>query len=149
MLTRDKNFTNTDEVFKPTRPDYADFDVDVEDSFRWADILERVAVPVGIVVVRYVFRSEENPDVDPKVLAELDEKAFFAAEGAGGLILYEPYDGLSYCFWESVEQAEAATSGIEHREAAKYAAIAYKTWSLLRHRIARTTEGGIVFFDID
>lgn len=137
--------TNRD-VFEPIRPDYADFDVDVRDSFPWNEIFDCLNIPPKQQVVLFAFRSKKLPGADIHKLAMLDEKALLAAEGSPGFIHYKPLDGLSYCLWESQEAAEAATSVEAHRDAAKYAVHAYERWSLNCWAVGKSSITGQVEF---
>ena len=134
------------DVFAPIRPDFADFDTPVRDSFRWNNILDTLQIPLGQEVALYAFRSEERADVDHHILAALDEKALLAAEESEGFIYYRPNKGLSYCLWESTVTAEAATSLPAHREAAQYAVQAYEKWSLNCWMIGRSGTSSEVSF---
>lgn len=78
------------------------------------------------------------------MLAKLDEGALIAARDAEGFIHYQTFNGLSYCYWESLEQARVATSSPEHREAARHALEAYEEFQLLLYRIARPAVGNVV-----
>ena len=138
---------STESVFDPIRPDFADFDVEVENSFRWAIILDHLGVPVNKYVALYAFRSVIGTDANMELLQSLDEKALLAAEDAKGFIHYEPHLGLSYCLWQSTADAFAATSGPEHREAAKQAATAYERWELQSWMIANTGISNHVNFE--
>ncbi|MBA2279483.1 hypothetical protein H0V99_03545 [Candidatus Saccharibacteria bacterium] len=135
-------------VFDPIRPDYADFSIDVGDSFNWPGILSNLEIKIGKQVAFYAFRSELKPDADPAVLAALDEKALIAAENANGFIYYQPLNRLSFCLWESTLDAKVATSSPEHREAAKYVDKAYKRWELVRRMVARTAVNQVEFTEV-
>ena len=96
----------------------------------------------------YVFHATEREDVDPEVLAAFDESALIAAEGAKGFIHYQPNDGLSYCIWETAEDAQVATSSPEHRAAAMYAPMAYEKWQLTCWEVSMPAEGEIDFVQL-
>jgi hypothetical protein len=138
--------TRENPVFLPHRPDYADFDVDVRSSLDWHGILQELGVPVGKYVALFAFRSEKRADADTDMLAQLDEKALIAAEEANGFIHYQPIEGLSYCLWETPEDAAAAIMTPAHREAAAYVNKAYERWHLCQYLVARTATQGEVEF---
>jgi hypothetical protein len=144
--TNDAMRMDSESVFSPIRADYADFDVPVADSFAWDKILDTLNIPVGAEIYLYAFRSNKKPGVDEVKLENLDKVALGAAEESGGLVIYRPNPDLSYCGWNRVEDAELATSGKKHREAAAFADEAYARYRLLRWRIARTAMG-VVFED--
>lgn len=133
-------------LFKPIRPDFADFRVPVKDSFRWGRILRALDIPIGRFVALYAFRSIKNPGVDEEKLEALDKNALGAAEQAPGFIHYETNSGLSYCLWDSSTQAKAAIGSQEHREAAAYAEEAYERWNLQHWLIGSLTIGDRVEF---
>lgn len=143
----------SDEVFLPIHGDYAVFDegetdrlIRLKNSFDWLGILRHLGVPDGKHVFLYAFRSIGNPDADPELLDALDVRALLAANESGGLIHYQPFEGLSFCIWESIADARAATSSPEHREAARYASEAYLTHDLQCWKIAVSTTTGEVEF---
>lgn len=133
------------EILNPIRPDYANFDVDVTDSFDWAKIFEALNIPTEKSVVIYVFRGIEREDVEPEVLEGFDKRALLAAEDAKGFIHYQPNVGLSYCIWESTDDAQAATNSPEHRAAAMYAPRAYERWELRCWDASMSLPGNVEF----
>lgn len=139
--------TVSNEIFLPTRPDYADFNVPVESSLRMADILQCLKIATNQQVALYAFRSIERANVDSQVLEALDVKALLAAVESPGFIHYQPIKGLSYCLWQTHADARVATSAPAHREAARYAQIAYEDFKLLSWNVARTAVPGIVNFE--
>lgn len=144
MTNRGLYVSPTTEVFYPRLQKYADFTIPVEKIFDLNGHLVHIGVPRGEDVFGFFFRSRLRPDVDPETLLALDEKALIAAENTEGFIHYQPFDGLSYCYWASPEQARVATSSPEHREAAKYAREAYEEYQLILYKIARPAVGNVV-----
>ena len=116
-------------VFEPIRYDYADFEVDVADSFNWQGIFEELkecSQTIENKIALFVFRSIRRANVDDKILKQLDDAALLSAESAEGFIHYEPFEGLSYCLWQTPEDARAAICSPEHVSAARYAEQAYE-----------------------
>ena len=134
------------ELFLPIRPDYADFDVPVQLSFRWADILQQLRVMPYQQVALFAFRSIQKADVDQHILHMLDEGALLAAKEAPGFIHYQSSEGLSYCLWQTHADARAAISAPAHLQAAEYAPQAYERYELQSWLVARTAIPGNVEF---
>jgi hypothetical protein len=72
-------------------------------------------------------------------LQEYDDKAYAEALEAGGLLRYfrgsmnERGECLSFCLWESRQQARRAAGGASHREAAEITAEMYQSYVLERY----------------
>jgi len=118
------------ELYLPIRPDYADFNVDVNQGFNWEGIYGVHRIPIGSDDVTFTFRSQERQGVDKDLLRKLDVEALLAAEGAEGFRVYQPFEAFSYCIWGSQELARAGISSKAHRNAAQYADQAYERWEL-------------------
>jgi hypothetical protein len=87
---------------------------------------------------------------DLALLTEHDDQAYAAALEAGGLLRY--FKGevngrrecLSFCLWESREQALAASGCATHRRAAQLSAEMYESYELERYDLVKTG-GSLVF----
>ena len=97
-----------------------------------------------------VFRSVRRAAADLALLTEHDDQAYAAALEAGGLLRY--FKGevngrrecLSFCLWESREQALAASGCATHRRAAQLSAEMYESYELVRYDLVKTG-GSLVF----
>src|SRR5258708_5958781 len=94
----------------PTRSDYAD--VPIEEGFEWSPVLPHLSEePVHLVV----FRSIRREDADVPTLMRYDNEAHDEARDSSGLLYYfqgearEDGHGLSFCLWESQEEAREAS----------------------------------------
>ena len=52
---------------------------------------------------------------------------------------------LSFCLWESREQARRAAGGASHREAVEITSKMYRAYGLERYDLIRDETGGLVF----
>lgn len=97
------------------------------------------------------FRSVRSPGADEERLAHFDDLAHHEAEGAPGFIHYfkgpAAGDGscLSFCLWETREDARAAAAKPAHREAVSLINEMYASYVLEYHRVARGAEGRLTF----
>jgi hypothetical protein len=124
----------------PRHPDYAT--QSVEDAFDWSSLscclLERLYL--------VVFRSVWQPEADLDLLREHDDCAYEEALASGGLLRYfkgnanEQGECLSFCLWETREQARQAADGASHRSAAGVSAQMYLSYSLERYWIQKSGE---------
>jgi hypothetical protein len=97
-----------------------------------------------------VFRSVRRAAADLALLKEHDDQAYAAALEAGGLLRY--FKGevngrrecLSFCLWESREQAVVASGCATHRRAAQLSAEMYESYELERYDLVKTG-GSLVF----
>jgi hypothetical protein len=97
-----------------------------------------------------VFRSVQRPAADLALLKEHDDQAYAAALEAGGLLRY--FKGkvngrrecLSFCLWESRQQAVAATGCASHRTATQLSAEMYESYVLERYDLVKL--GGRLVF---
>jgi hypothetical protein len=91
-----------------------------------------------------VFRSVRRPDADLVLLREQDDRAYNEALRSGGLLKY--FKGhanargecLSFCLWETREQAREAASAASHKSAAGITARMYLSYALDRYRLKKT-----------
>jgi hypothetical protein len=129
----------------PINPDYAN--LPIEEGFDWRSRLESIPFDRLYLVA---FRSIRRSNADLKVLKEHDDRAYKAALEAGGLLRYfkgemnERRECLSFCLWESMEQAVAAADGASHQTAAQVTALMYEAYTLERYELANGA-GALVF----
>jgi hypothetical protein len=77
-----------------------------------------------------------RPDVDLDLLREHDDRAYEEALGSGSLLRYfkgqanERGECLSFCLWETREQAREAAGAASHRSAVGVTAQMYLSYSL-------------------
>ena len=124
----------------PRHPDYAT--QSVEDAFDWSSLscclLERLYL--------VVFRSVWQPEADLDLLREHDDCAYEEALASGGLLRYfkgnanERGECLSFCLWETREQARQAADAASHRSAVGTTAQMYLSYSLERYWIQKSRE---------
>jgi hypothetical protein len=124
----------------PTNPDYAI--LPIEDGFDWSSLTCCLFDRLYLVV----FRSVWQPEADLDLLQEHDDRAFEEALKSGGLLRYfkghanERGECLSFCLWETREQARQAADAASHRSAAGASAQMYLSFSLERHWIRKHEE---------
>ena len=122
----------------PIDPDYAN--LPVEEGFNWSSCLDEACFDRLYVVV---FRSVRRASADVDLLQEHDNRAYAEAEGAGGLLFYfkglvnERRECLSFCLWESREQARRAAGATSHREAAAITAEMYESYTIERYDLIK------------
>src|SRR5215211_5633099 len=132
----------------PIHPDYATLSIKV--GFNWSSSLAGARFERLYLVV---FRSVLRATADLELLYEHDDLAHAEATEAGGLVFYfrgvtnERGESLSFCLWESREQARRASGGPSHREAMGFVSQMYESYSLERYDLLRVggTKGGFVF----
>ena len=119
----------------------------VEEAFDWSSL----AVVFFERLYLVVFRSVRRATADLALLREHDDRAYAEALEAGGLIYYfrgsmnERRECLSFCLWESREQARRAAGGASHLTAAAITAEMYESYVLERYDLTREGAGGLVF----
>jgi len=124
----------------PRHPDYAT--QSIEDAFDWSSLSCCLFDRLYLVV----FRSLWQPEADLDLLREHDDRAFEEAIASGGLLRYfkgnanEQGKCLSFCLWETREQARQAADGASHRSAADVSAQMYLSYSLKRYWIRKVGE---------
>ena len=87
-----------------------------------------------------------QPEADLDLLLEHDDRAYEEALMSGGLLRY--FQGhandqggcLSFCLWETREQARQAADAASHRSAASVSAQMYLSYSLERYWIRKLGE---------
>ncbi len=128
----------------PKHPDYAA--LPIRDGFDWSPISGSIFDQLYLVV----FRSVRRPDADLGLLRERDDRAYEEALKSGGLLRYfkglanERGECLSFCLWETREQARKAADADSHRSAADITARMYLSYVLDRYWLKKA-EGGLVF----
>jgi hypothetical protein len=124
----------------PRHSDYAA--LSIEDGFDWSSLSRCHFDRLYLVV----FRSVRRPDVDLDLLLEHDDRAFEEALKSGGLLRYfkgnanEQDECLSFCLWETREQARHAADAASHRSATGISAQMYSSYALERFWIQKTGE---------
>jgi hypothetical protein len=128
----------------PTHPDYAI--LPIEDGFDWSRLSGCAFDRLYLVA----FRSVWQPEADLDLLREHDDRAFEEALGSGGLLRYfkghanERGECLSFCLWETREQARQAADAASHRSAAGASAQMYLSYVLERYWL-KNVEDKLVF----
>jgi hypothetical protein len=118
----------------PIHPDYATRPI--QDGFSWSSYL--VGCPFDRLYL-VVFRSVRRPKADPDLLREHDDRAYAEALESGGLLRYFKGDAderracLSFCLWETREQAIEAAGAASHRSATRISAQMYESYMLDRY----------------
>ena len=123
----------------------------IEEGFSWSSSLAGCAFERFYLVV---FRSVRRPKADLDLLREHDERAYAEALESGGLLRYFKGDAnerracLSFCLWQSREQAIEAAGAASHRSAARISAQMYESYMLDRFWLKKidTARGeGLIF----
>jgi hypothetical protein len=118
----------------PTHPDYATRPI--QEGFDWSSSLAGCLFDRLYLVV---FRSVRRPTADLDVLRWFDDLAYAEALKSGGLLRYfkgnanERGECLSFCLWETREQAIEAAGAASHRSAAGITAQMYESYVLDRY----------------
>ena len=126
----------------PVYPDYAARPI--RDGFSWSSSLADCAFDRLYLVV---FRSVRRPEADLVLLREHDDRAHEEALESGGLLRYfkgeanERRECLSFCLWESREQAVAAVGAASHRSAAAISVRMYESYALERYWLKKIYSG--------
>ena len=100
-----------------------------------------------------VFRSVRRADVDEPRLTAYDDRAHAEAAAAPGFVHYfkgpltERRECLSFCLWNSRQEARAASGLPAHREAVTLIREAYERYTLEFFRV--TKRGGAAAFEIE
>jgi hypothetical protein len=126
----------------PTHPDHAT--LPIQQAFNWSSCLTGIPFDRLYLVV---FRSVRRAAADLALLREHDNLAYADALEAGGLLYYfkgemnERRECLSFCLWESREQAQRAAGGASHAAAMRITAQMYESYRLERYYMMRTAAG--------
>jgi hypothetical protein len=133
----------------PIYPDYAPRPV--QDGFSWSSSLAGCAFERLYLVV---FRSVRRPSADLDLLREHDDRAYEKALESGGLLRYfkgeanERGECLSFCLWETREQAIEAAGAASHQSAAEISVRMYESYVLNRYwlkKVVRAREERLIF----
>ena len=117
----------------PKHPDYAN--LPIQTGFDWSPLSGCCFDELYLVV----FRSVRRPDADLVLLREHDDRAYEEAMKSGGLLRYfkgqanERGECLSFCLWETRDQAIEAASAASHKSAAEITARMYLSYVLDRY----------------
>jgi hypothetical protein len=117
----------------PRHSDYAT--LSIQDGFDWSSLSSCSFDRLYLVV----FRSVRRPDADLALLREHDDRAYDEALVSGGLLNYfkghanEWGECLSFCLWETREQARKAAAAASHASAADITACMYLSYILDRY----------------
>jgi hypothetical protein len=118
----------------PMHPDHATRPI--QDGFSWYSSLAGCAFERLYLVV---FRSVRRPSADLDLLREHDDRAYEKALESGGLLRYfkgeanELGECLSFCLWETREQAIKAADAASHQSAAEISVLMYESYVLERY----------------
>src|SRR5215217_2735501 len=129
----------------PKHPDYAT--LPIQAGFDWSPLFGCAFERLYLVV----FRSVRRPDADLVLLREHDDCAYEEALRSGGLLRYfkghanEQGECLSFCLWETSEQAREAASAASHKSAAEITARMYLSYLLDRYWLKQA--GGELVFE--
>jgi hypothetical protein len=127
----------------PIYPDYAKRPI--QDGFSWSSSLLGCAFERLYLVV---FRSVLRPSADLDLLREHDDRAYEKALQSGGLLRYfkgeanERGECLSFCLWETREQAIEATGAAAHQSAADISVRMYESFMLERYWLKKVVSAG-------
>jgi hypothetical protein len=132
----------------PIHPDYAT--LPIKEGFNWSSSLGDARFERMYLVV---FRSVLRATADLELLYEHDELAHTEAIEEGGLLFYfrgeinERGESLSFCLWESREQARRASGGPSHQAAMELVSQMYESYTLERYDLLKIggTKGSFVF----
>jgi hypothetical protein len=114
----------------------------IEDGFDWSSLSCCLFERLYLVV----FRSVRRPEADLDLLHEHDDRAYEEALKSGGLLRYfkgnanERGECLSFCLWETREQARKAADAASHRTAANVTAQMYLSYVLERYWLKKAGE---------
>src|SRR5688500_17360375 len=118
----------------PIYPDYVMRPI--QDGFSWSSSLAGCAFERLYLVV---FRSVRRPSAALDLLREHDDRAYEKALQSGGLLRYfkgeanEQRECLSFCLWETREQAIEAAGAAAHQSAADISVLMYESFVLDRY----------------
>ena len=145
MLHTRVGFLEACQQISPIHPQYAN--LPIEQGFDWELRLRGGSFDSLYLVV---FRSVRRATADLDVLREFDDRAYREALGVGGLLRYfkgemnERRECLSFCLWETRDQARAAAGGASHGKAAEITASMYESYRLYRYNLVRR-DGELAF----
>jgi hypothetical protein len=123
----------------------------IQDGFSWSSSLAGCAFDQLYLVA---FRSVHRPSADLHLLREHDDRAYEQALQSGGLLRYfkgeanERRECLSFCLWETREQAIEAAGAASHRSAAAITVRMYESYVLERYwlkKVVTAREERLIF----
>ena len=123
----------------------------IEDGFNWVEAFFQVGDGEWYLVA---FRSKHAPYADDAYLTWLDERASSAASRHPGFMYYfigtpRPSGNcLSFCLWQSRQEAVAAAADPEHRAAMELGLPFFEHYRLERYRITRR-DGVLIFHALE
>jgi hypothetical protein len=121
----------------------------VADAFNWADVATAFEPGEWYLVA---FRSILRPGADIDRLRAYDDWAHAEASDAPGFVHYfkGPLGGdgscLSFCLWNSRDEARAASARPAHRDAVTLTSEVYEAYALEFIRLRKTHAGGRLEF---
>jgi len=121
----------------------------IRDGFNWSERLREVVEGQWYLVV---FRSVRRGTADVDVLTEFDDHAHTEALDAGGLMYYfrgelgGDRECLSFCLWETQEQAKVALRLPRHQAAVRVAREMYESYLLERYILTKRRESAEIEF---
>jgi hypothetical protein len=133
----------------PMYPDYATRSI--QDGFSWSSSLADCTFERLYLVV---FLSVRRPSANLDLLREHDDRAYQKALESGGLLRYfkgeanERGECLSFCLWETREQAIEAAGAASHQSAAEISVRMYESYELDRYwlkKVVRAREERLIF----
>ena len=122
----------------PIHPDHAT--LPIQEGFNWSSCLGDARFERLYLVV---FRSVLGVTADLELLWEHDRRAHAEALDVGGLLCYfrgvmtERRECLSFCLWESRQQAQRASAGASHAAATRLTAQMYESYYLERYEVIK------------
>jgi hypothetical protein len=132
----------------PTVPDYAS--LPIAGAFTWSKCAVELDVGEWYLVA---FRSVIRDTADTALLWEHDRRAHLEARGHPGYVHYfhglpnERGECLSFCLWDSREDARNAASGPSHLEAVALVHEMYESYVLEFMRVHKRPEANELEFE--
>ena len=145
-LTHQTGLYEACQQISPIHPDHAT--LPIQEGFNWSSCLGDARFDRLYLVV---FRSMLRVTADLELLCEHDNRVYAEALDVGGLLCYfrgsmnERRECLSFCLWESREQALRAAGGASHRKAAATTADMYESYVLERYDLVKEEAGDLAF----
>lgn len=115
----------------------------IADGFNWQDYFAEIPAGDWYLVV---FRCKHRADADEHLLTLLDNLASEAARQSPGFLYYFPGtpaatgECLSFCLWESQQDARMGGSHPAHREAMQKGVASYVYYDLERYQVQKQDE---------
>jgi hypothetical protein len=123
----------------------------IQDGFSWSSSLADCTFDRLYLIG---FRSVRRPSADLDLLREHDDRAYQKALESGGLLRYFKGEAngrrecLSFCLWETREQAIKAAGTASHQSAADMSVLMYESYVLERYwlkKVVTTLEERLIF----